>query len=339
MDKVGKRRHADGAHPLRGEESGRRPGPLPRARAGGDPRAGPPAGGRRARPRQDADGEDAGADHPRHFPPHPVHARPGARRPRRHAHLQPEDRRVRHLARAGVLQPAARRRDQPRAGQGAERAARGDAGAPGDDRRRDPPRARAVPGDGDAEPDRDRGHLPAARSAGRPLHDEGAGRLSERRRGIRDRRARDRPAARRARRSPPPRSWRAAARMPPRLRRASLMQYAVRLVAATRDPDKFGIKDLAQIPDLRREPARPDPPDRGRARARVPARARLRAARGRDRPRARRVPPPPGALLRGARRRPVAPTSSSSASMQHVRPPAKPLETHVRVARGRRAKS
>ena len=79
-------------------------------------------------------------------------------------------------------QPAARRRDQPRAGQGAERAARGDAGAPGDDRRRDAPRARAVPRDGDAEPDRDRGHLSAARGAGRPLHDEGAGRLPDARR-------------------------------------------------------------------------------------------------------------------------------------------------------------
>ena len=86
-------------------------------------------------------------------------------------------------------QPAAGRRDQPRAGQGAERAARGDAGAPGDDRRRDAQGARAFPGDGDAEPDRDRGHLPAARSAGRPLHDEGAGRLPERGGGVRDRRS------------------------------------------------------------------------------------------------------------------------------------------------------
>ncbi len=41
------------------------------------------------------------------------------------------------VAGSGVHQPAARRRDQPRAGQGAERAARGDAGAPGHDRRRD----------------------------------------------------------------------------------------------------------------------------------------------------------------------------------------------------------
>ena len=39
---------------------------------------------------------------------------------------------------------------------------------------------RTLPGDGDAKPDRDRGHLSAARSADRSLHDEGAGRLPER---------------------------------------------------------------------------------------------------------------------------------------------------------------
>ena len=49
-----------------------------------------------------------------------------------------------------------------------------------------------VPRHGDAEPDRDRGHLPAARGAGRPLHDEGARRLSERDRGVRDRQPRHR---------------------------------------------------------------------------------------------------------------------------------------------------
>ncbi len=44
---------------------------------------------------------------------------------------------------AGVRQPRARRRDQPRAGQGAGGAARGDAGAPGHHRRSDVPAARA----------------------------------------------------------------------------------------------------------------------------------------------------------------------------------------------------
>ncbi len=96
----------------------------------------------------------------------------------------------------GVRQPAAGRRDQPRAGQGAERAARSDAGAPGHDRRRHPPRARALRRHGHAEPDRDRRHLPAARSPGRPLHDEGAGRLPDRGRRVRHRAARHRPVHR-----------------------------------------------------------------------------------------------------------------------------------------------
>ena len=47
----------------------------------------------------------------------------------------------------------------------------------------------AVPGDGDPEPDRVRRHLSAARGAGRPIHDEGRGRLSDLAGGARDRRA------------------------------------------------------------------------------------------------------------------------------------------------------
>ena len=57
------------------------------------------------------------------------------------------------------------------------RAARGDAGAPGHDRPRDAPRPRAVPRARDAEPDRVRGHLPAARGPGRPLHVQARRRL------------------------------------------------------------------------------------------------------------------------------------------------------------------
>ena len=113
-----------------------------------------------------------------------------------------------HLAGPGVRQPAAGRRDQPRAGQGAERAARSDAGTPGDHRRRDAQGAEPVPRDGHAEPDRDRRHLSAAGSAGRPLHDEGAGGLPDRRGGIRHRAARHRPRVDVPRRSPPPSSWR-----------------------------------------------------------------------------------------------------------------------------------
>ena len=83
----------------------------------------------------------------------------------------------------GLLQLPARGRDQPRAGEGAVGAARGDAGAAGDDRPRHPPRARPVPRDGDAEPDRVGGHLPAPRGAGRPLHAQDRRRLPEPRRG------------------------------------------------------------------------------------------------------------------------------------------------------------
>ena len=76
-----------------------------------------------------------------------------------------------------LLQLPARRRDQPRARQGAVRAARGHAGAAGHDRRHDARRAAAVPRHGDPEPDRVGGHLPAARGPGRPLHAQGARRL------------------------------------------------------------------------------------------------------------------------------------------------------------------
>ena len=101
----------------------------------------------------------------------------------RHAHLPRRQRDVRHGARPGLLQLPARGRDQPRAGEGAVRAARGDAGAPGHARPHHAPRPGPVPRDGDAEPDRVGGHLPAARGAGRPLHAQDPRRLSAARRG------------------------------------------------------------------------------------------------------------------------------------------------------------
>ena len=93
--------HADGARALRSEARGGRAGPFPRARDGGAARAGPPAGRGRARawPRR-SPSRRCRPGHPWQLPPHPVHARPGAGRPGGHAFLQPEDRRVRHLARA-----------------------------------------------------------------------------------------------------------------------------------------------------------------------------------------------------------------------------------------------
>ena len=140
----------------------------------------------------------------------PVHARPRPVRPRRDADLPARRGHVRHRARAGLLQLPARRRDQPRAREGAVGAARGDAGAPGDDRAHDLSGARAVPRHGDAEPDRVRGHVPAARGAGRPLHAQDRDRLPGARRG-----ADDRPApARRAARAAPGALARRAARAP-----------------------------------------------------------------------------------------------------------------------------
>ena len=104
----------------------------------------------------------------------------------------------------GLLQLPAGRRDQPRPGQGPVRAARGDAGAPGHDRAGELSGAPAVPRDGHPEPDRVRGHLPAARGPGRPVHDEGRRRLPERRRGGGRRRALAPAGARGPRRSSPP---------------------------------------------------------------------------------------------------------------------------------------
>jgi hypothetical protein len=80
------------------------------------------------------------------------------------------------------------------------------------------------------------------------------------------------------------------------------------------------------LPDLRREPARLDQPDRGRPGAGVPARPRLRAARGPRRPRARRAAPPAGAVLRGADRGQTADQIVRAIMQAVVPPPAKPLE-------------
>ena len=146
---------------------------------------------------------------PRRLPPRPwrrilggtlrppaVHARPRARRPRGHPHLPPVAGGVRHRARPGVRQRRARRRDQPGAGEGAVRAARGDGRAPRVDRRRHLRGARAVPRARDAEPHRERRRVPAARGAARPVPHEGPRRLPERREEAADRAPHERrPAA------------------------------------------------------------------------------------------------------------------------------------------------
>ena len=103
------------------------------------------------------------------LPAHPVHARPAAERRHRRLVLQPARAGVRVPARADLRPGRAGRRDQPRDAADAVGAARGDGGAAGHRRGRDAPAAAAVPGAGDAESDRARGHLPAAGGAARPL--------------------------------------------------------------------------------------------------------------------------------------------------------------------------
>ena len=150
---------------------------------------------------------------------------------------RPDYGRLRHRARPGLLQLPARRRDQPRAGQGAVGAARGDAGAPGHDRPHDARRARPVPRDGDAEPDRVGGHLSAARGADRPLHAQDPRRLPGARRGADGRPALARAAAR-ADAGALARATCATLQAPARAIYVDpgLISYAVQLATATRDP-------------------------------------------------------------------------------------------------------
>jgi MoxR-like ATPase len=111
----------------------------------------------------------------------------------------------------------------------------------------------------------------------------------------------------------------------------SLMQYAVRLAAATRDPDKFGIKNLAKYLTYGVSPRAPIHLIEG-------ARA-LAFLRGRD----YALPEDVTDLVPDVFRHRLVPSYEALAEglsadelvkrvMQHVRAPAKPLETHVRVA-------
>ena len=111
----------------------------------------------------------------------------------------------------------------------------------------------------------------------------------------------------------------------------SLMQYAVRLAAATRDPEKFGIKNLAKYLTYGASP---------RASIHLIEGARALAfLRGRD----YALPEDVTDLVPDVFRHRVVLSYEALAEglsadelvkrvMQHVRAPAKPLETHVRVA-------
>ena len=132
----------------------------------------------------------------------PVHPRPPPRGRHRLLDLEPARRDLRVPSRSRLRERPPRRRDQPRPAEDAGRAARGDAGTAGLDRRDDPPARAAVPRPRDAEPDRVRGHLPAPGGAARPLRAAHGLRLSLVGRRVGAPRAPARPPGRRGRAAP-----------------------------------------------------------------------------------------------------------------------------------------
>ena len=254
------------------------------------------------------------------LPPAAVHPGPAARRRHRLVPLRPAQRRLHLPGRPGLHQPAARRRDQPDPAEDPGRAAGGDAGEAGLGRGRHLPAGPAVPRARHRQPDRVRGHLPAARGAARPVPAAGLVRLPG--------------AARRSGRCCAA-GWPAARRRPtssrwwtPRTLRAmqaaledvvvedSIGRYIVELTAATRRaPVGAGRRLAARLAGA--AAAGPGPGGAGRP--------RLRGARGRqggggagagapDHPAAGDVAAPgrPGLRgRRGARRRRPAPASGA----------------------------
>ena len=85
---------------------------------------------------------------------------------------------------------------------------------------------------------------------------------------------------------------------------AAVVDYAVHLVLATRDPPTLRPARPRRPHRLRRQPPGQPRPGRRRPGPRPAAGPQLRAAPGRLRRRPRRAAPPPGALLRGAGPRP-----------------------------------
>ena len=158
--------------------------------------------------------------------------------------LQPARPRLRVPAGPGLRERPPRRRDQPRDAEDAVGAARGDGRAAGDDRRRHPRAARAVPRARDREPDRAGGHVPAAGGAARPLLPPHGARLPVGGRRGRDRRAAaERPSTRarcgrcsRSRRSQALRAAVETVYIDPVIRR-----WVIQLVRATREADGVAI--------------------------------------------------------------------------------------------------
>ena len=170
-------RPRDRARPGRGRAGDRGPGAADRPAADRARDGAARADRGRAGAGEDAHRVDAGERAAPLVRADSVHAGPVARGHHGHADVQPARRRLPGAPGPAVRERDPRRRDQSCAREGAVGAAGGDAGAAGDDRRGVAPAAPAVLRAGDAEPDRARGHVPAARGAARPLHAQRAGRL------------------------------------------------------------------------------------------------------------------------------------------------------------------
>ena len=263
---------------LRVQARHRRPGRDARAPARRAAGRRPRAARGRPRPGQDADRQDARRGARRQLPPHPVHARPRARRPRRHAHLAARHRHASTSSSARCsatsCSPTRSTARRPRCSRRCSRSCRSTRSRSAAQTHRVPepvPRARH------AEPDRVRGHLPAARGAGRPLP-------------VQARSSTTRPPGRRPRSSTASLGAdvpsRASASTLDRARRdhraavarpcsstARSIGYAVALADATRRPGHHGLDDLEPLRRVRRQPARADRPGPG-----APARSRCCAA-------------------------------------------------------------
>ena len=254
----------------RGREGGRRQARRARAAAARPARRRARAARGLPRPREDADGALVRAGLLDGLLAHPVHARPDAVRRDGLVGLQPARRRLPVPAGPDLRQPAARGRDQPRTAEDAGGAARSDAGAAGDDRGRDAPARPAVPRDRDAEPDRVRRDVSAARGAARPLPAAHVGRLS---------RARGRMA--RARRTRGAANGRGAARTRRRPR------HAARDAARMRGRVRLRVRRALHGRRRRRDPQRTVDPGRRVAARLARAAEALALPRGTRRPRLR----------------------------------------------------
>ena len=255
-------------------------------------------------PRQDPDDQDPCRRPRRHLQAHPVHPGPDALGPRRHPHLPPVRRLVRDGARPGLRELPARRRDQPRPGQGPVGPARGHAGAPGHDRRRRPTRSRSR---SSSWPPRTRSRRRAPTRCPRP---RSTGSCSRSCSAIRSATEEAQIVARSLRPGLPPREVLDAEGLAALQRRVEDVyvdptDHQLRGRPRRGDPraQVLGRPGARVVRRLRRQPAWLDQPRRRRSRACLAARSSLRPAVRRRRAGPRRPPPPPRPVLRRPDRR------------------------------------